>query len=136
MASGVRGTLQGRPLTDSIPGHPIGVVTVVTNNISESVAERAKHFAREHAPDIAVGVLDFQGFRSFAGHGLEKFNSGESRGRNVYLSSRGPISPQLFSDLNQWVLKVLIALSIPKSYHSAPRGRYYRASQLARAGRA
>jgi hypothetical protein len=127
--------LQLRKHADSIPGHPNCVVMVVTNNISELVVEQVKYFAREHAPNMAVGVLDFQGFRSFAGHGFEKFNSESSRGRNVHLSSRSPISPQLFSDLNQWMLKVLLAPRIPESYLSAPRGYYQGASQLARASR-
>src|SRR5260370_41392081 len=42
-------------------------------------------------------------------------------------------SPQLFSDLNQWMLKVVLAPDIPELYLSAPRGRYHGASQLAEA---
>jgi hypothetical protein len=42
-------------------------------------------------------------------------------------------APQLFSDLNQWMLKVLLAPAIPESYLSAPRGHYEGASQLAAA---
>ncbi len=125
--------LQVRNLVHLVPGNPIGVAIVVGNYIPELVAEEVKQFARGHAPDIAVGVLDAQGFRSFEGHGLERFNSAQPRGRNLHLSSRGPISPQLFSDLNQWMLKVLLAPSIPESYLSAPRGRYHGASQLAHA---
>lgn len=125
--------LEVRDLARHVPGHPIGVALVVSNYIPESIGEQAKHFAREHAPDIAVGVLDLQGFRSFAGYGLERFNSERLRGRKLLLQSSSPISPQLFSDLNQWMLKVLLAPSIPESYLSAPRGRYEGASQLAQA---
>jgi hypothetical protein len=125
--------LQVRNLAQHDPGHPIGVAIVVADYIPESVAEHIKDFAREHAPDIAVGVLDAQGFRTFAGHGMERLNSEEPKGRNLHLPSRGPISPQLFSDLNQWMLKVLLAPSIPESYLEAPRGRYRGASQLAHA---
>ncbi|MEP7344209.1 MAG: RpiR family transcriptional regulator, partial [Gemmatimonadaceae bacterium] len=39
----------------------------------------------------------------------------------------------MFSDLNQWMLKVLLAPEIPNALLSAPRGRYSTASQLARA---
>jgi hypothetical protein len=42
-------------------------------------------------------------------------------------------SGQLFSDLNQWMLKVLLAPEIPDGLLSAPRGQYRNASQLARA---
>jgi len=125
--------LEVRNLAHHVPGHPIGVALVVSNYIPESIGEQVKHFARDHAPDIAVGVLDLQGFRSFAGYGLERFNSERPRGRNLPLPSRSPISPQLFSDLNQWMLKILLAPSIPESCLSAPRGRYDGASQLAQA---
>jgi hypothetical protein len=40
-------------------------------------------------------------------------------------------APQLFSDLNQWMLKVLLAPRISEEYLSAPRGQYQGASQLA-----
>jgi hypothetical protein len=123
--------LQVRNLAHHVSGDPIGVAMVVANYIPESVAEQVKQFAREHAPDIAVGVLDLEGFRSFAGHGLERFNSQRQRGPNLRLSSRGPISLELFSDLNQWMLKVLLAPSIPEAYLAAPRERYQGASQLA-----
>ena len=42
-------------------------------------------------------------------------------------------SRHLFSALNQWMLKVLLAPELPEHLLSAPRGRYRNASQLARA---
>src|SRR5215468_9797802 len=125
--------LEVRNLVHHVSGQPIGVALVGANYIPESIGEQVKLFARQHAPDIAVGVLDLQGFRSFAGYGLERFNSERARRRGLPLPSRSPISPQLFSDLNQWMLKVLLAPSIPEAYLSAPRGRYEGASQLAQA---
>jgi hypothetical protein len=44
-------------------------------------------------------------------------------------------SRNLFSDLNQWMLKVLLAPELPEHLLSAPRGRYANVSQLARAAR-
>ena len=41
----------------------------------------------------------------------------------------------LFSDLNQWMLKVLLAPEIPEHLLSAPRGEYRNASELAAAAR-
>ena len=106
---------------------------VVANYIPDSVALQVKKFARRHAPDIAVGVMDLEGFRSFAWAwtGAIQFREAE-RGKSLSLANRVP-SPQLFSDLNQWMLKVLLAPSIPELYLSAPRGRYHGASQLAEA---
>jgi Restriction endonuclease len=125
--------LQAQEGARHLPGHAVAVAIVVANHIPESVALQVKKFARRHAPEIAVGVMDFEGMRSFEGHGLEQFNSERPRGRNALSpANRGP-SPQLFSDLNQWMLKVLLAPSIPELYLSAPRGRCHGASQLAEA---
>jgi hypothetical protein len=116
-----------------LPGHPVAVAIVVANHIPESVALQVKKFARRHAPDIAVGVMDLEGMRSFDGHGLEQFNSERPRARSAISPANRMPSPQLFSDLNQWMLKVLLAPDIPELYLSAPRGRYHGASQLAEA---
>ena len=114
-----------------IPGHPVPVAIVGANRISDSVAEEAKQFVRERAPEVAIGVLDLEGLRLFAGHGLESLSSARRAQRDL----RPPRvrAPQLFSDLNQWMLKVLLAPRIPDVYLSAPRGRYRGASQLAEA---
>jgi Holliday junction resolvase len=116
----------------SFPGHPMPVAIVGANHIPELLAEEAKQFVRERAPNVAVGLVDLEGFRSFAGHGLESLNSGR-RPANIGSSKLRARAPQLFSDLNQWMLKVLLAPSIPESYLSAPRGHYQGASQLAAA---
>ncbi|HKV64552.1 MAG TPA: hypothetical protein VJO16_21785 [Candidatus Acidoferrum sp.] len=114
-----------------IPGHPVPLAIVGANRIPDSVAEEAKQFVRERAPEVAIGVLDLEGFRLFAGHGLESLSSA----RRPQSDLRPPKvrAPQLFSDLNQWMLKVLLAPRIPDVYLSAPRGRYQGASQLAEA---
>jgi Holliday junction resolvase len=125
--------LQVRDWARHLPGHPVAVAIVVANYVAESVALQVKQFARRHAPDIAVGVMDLEGLRSFDGHGLERFNSETPRARNAISPANRVPSPQLFSDLNQWMLKVLLAPRIPELYLSAPRGRYHGASQLAEA---
>jgi hypothetical protein len=114
-----------------IPSHPVPVAIVGANRIPDSVAEEAKQFVRERAPEVAIGVLDLEGLRLFAGHRLESLSSA----RRPQSALRPPRvrAPQLFSDLNQWMLKALLALRIPEVYLSAPRGRYQGASQLAEA---
>jgi hypothetical protein len=114
-----------------IPGHSIPVAIVGANRISDAVAGEALEFMRERAPEAGVGLLDLEGFRSFAGHGLELLNSPRRVGSNVQAPKAG--APQLFSDLNQWMLKVLLAPRIPEGYLSAPRGHYQGPSQLAEA---
>ena len=123
--------LQAQEGLRHLPGHAVAIAMVVANYIPESVADQVKQFTRRHAPDVGVGVMDFEGLRSFEGHGLERLNS--ERARKVVSPGHRGASPQLFSDLNQWMLKVLLAPSIPEHYLSAPRGRYQGASLLAAA---
>src|SRR6266851_4972154 len=115
----------------AIPGHPVPLAIVGANRIPNSTAEEAKQFMRERAPEVAVGVVDLEGLRLFAGHGLESLSS--SRRPQSELRAANVRAPQLFSDLNQWMLKVLLAPRIPEVYLSAPRGQYQGASQLAEA---
>jgi hypothetical protein len=115
----------------NLAGNPIPVAIVAANHMPESVAEQAKEFLRERAPDVAVGLLDLEGFRSFAGHGLESLSSERRPGNSVLSAKFRSRAPQLFSDLNEWMLKILLAPGIPESYLSAPRGHYQGAAQLA-----
>jgi hypothetical protein len=108
----------------------VPLAVVGAPRISESVAEEAMSFASQYAPDIAIGLIDLEGLRVFKGSGLELLNA-----RRVFVARRlMPIqgSPaHLFSDLNQWMLKVLLAPRLPEKFLSAPRKEYRNASQLA-----
>ena len=117
----------------NLAGNPIPVAIVGSNHIPDSVADQARQFVRERAPDVAVGLLDLEGYRSFAGHGLESLSAERRKGSSASSPKLPSRAPQLFSDLNQWMLKVLLAPGIPEPYLSAPRGHYQGASQLAEA---
>jgi hypothetical protein len=125
--------LEAAHYSRNLAGHAVPVAIVGSNHIPDSVADEAKQFIRERAPDVAVGLVDLEGLRSFAGHGLESLNSERRKGSGVSSPKLRPRAPQLFSDLNQWMLKVLLAPGIPEEYLSAPRGHYQGASQLAEA---
>jgi hypothetical protein len=116
-----------------MPGHPVPLAIVGANRIPNSIAEDAKQFMREREPEVAVGVVDLEGLRLFAGHGLEWLSSSRRPQSELRAPNVRARAPQLFSDLNQWMLKVLLAPRIPEVYLSAPRGRYQGASQLAEA---
>jgi hypothetical protein len=109
---------------------PLAVVSAP--RIPRRAAEQVMAFARRYAPDAAAGVIDLEGFAMFRGPHLEELNA---EGRALPASMRRAVRDQgaLFSDLNQWMLKVLLAPELPESLLSAPRGRYRNASQLARA---
>jgi len=125
--------LQAAYVSKQLPGKPFPVAVVFANYISEQVAEQARAFLRKHAPGAAVGLMDSEGFRSFSGFDLEFLDSERRAGSSVASRKLRAHVPQLFSDLNQWMLKVLLAPGIPESYLSAPRSHYEGASQLAAA---
>ena len=110
----------------------VPLAVVAAPKISPRAADQVIKFAEDYAPDAAAGVIDFEGFALFRGPHLEGLNA---RGRALPASVRQsvPDSGQFFSDLNQWMLKVLLAPELPDALLSAPRGQYRNASQLARA---
>ena len=125
--------LQVRAARQRLARSAVPVAVVAANRVPDSVAEQLKDFARQHAPDVAVGVIDLEGLRAFQGFGLERFNAERAvpSSLGALPQSRPPV--HLFSDLNQWMLKVLLAPRISGSLLSAPRERYQSAAHLARA---
>lgn len=107
------------------------MAVVVAPRVPESTAESLLEFAAEYAPHIGAGILDHRGLRRFRGEGLEGLNADPLPGESPrkFTARTG----DLFSDLNQWLLKVLLAPELPEELLSAPRGRYRNASELARA---
>jgi hypothetical protein len=110
--------------------HP-PLVVVAAPRIGRRAAERVIKFAQEYAPNAAAGVIDFTGLRLFYGPHLQELNSDPAESSVAKSLRTEPTD--LFSDLNQWMLKVLLAPELPDRLLSAPRGRYSNASQLARA---
>jgi hypothetical protein len=111
--------------------HDPPLAVVAAPRVSPRVANQVLNFAAEYAPDAAAGVIDFSGLRLFRGPHLEGLDSeGDCLPAVKSVHSE---SADLFSDLNQWMLKVLLAPRLPDNLLSAPRGQYRNASQLARA---
>jgi hypothetical protein len=108
------------------------LAVVAAPRISRRTAEQVLAFAAEHAPHAAAGVIDLNGFRLFRGARLETLNTPEASAR-VRRRTVAGAHANLFSDLNQWMLKVLLAPELPESLLAAPRGKYRNATALARA---
>lgn len=109
------------------------LAVVAAPKISKGAAKQIFKFAEQYAPDAAAGVIDFEGLRLFRGAHLEGLNAEAPRSS---LAPRSPrVSGHLFSDLNQWMLKVLLAPEIADNFLTAPRDHYRNASQLARAAK-
>jgi hypothetical protein len=98
----------------------VSVAVVGANRIPDSVAEQLKEFARQHAPDVAVGIIDSEGFRDFQGFGLERFSEKRSVPPSVGSFPQTSLPVHLLSDLNQLMLKVLLAPRIPESPRNWP----------------
>ena len=81
-------------------------------------------FAHRYAPDAAAGVIDFEGFAMFRGPHLDGLNA---EGKEFPLSVRQSVRDwgTLFSDLNQWMLKVLLAPFVPFSAERVHRALGY-----------
>jgi hypothetical protein len=108
------------------------LAVVAAPRVSRRAAEQVMAFAERYAPEAAAGVIDFEGFAMFRGPQLEELNAeAKQLPSSVRQSLRD--SGALFSDLNQWMLKVLLAPELPDSLLSSPRGQHRNASQLARA---
>ena len=124
--------LQARAIAkaSSEPAVPMAIIAAPV--ISPSVAEGLMRFLAEVAPDAATGIIDKEGFLHFVGTGLEHLNAAPSRrARRQKLAP--PDSAYLFSDLNQWMIKVLLAPFVAEGLLRAPRQEYRNASELASA---
>ena len=91
-------------------------------------------FAAEHASDVAIGIMDREGRRLFVGPGLDLLNAESDQELAPAVAAPEP-SIELFSDLNQWMLKILLAAHIERvdRMPAGLRREYRNASELARA---
>jgi hypothetical protein len=124
--------LQARAYAHAFPEPAAPLAVVAAPVISSSAANSLVSFLSQFAPDVAVGILDREGFRHFVGPGLEKLNAAPPR-RAHRQKLPPPESAYLFSDLSQWMLKVLLAPLLSEDLLRAPRREYRNASELAAA---
>ena len=127
--------LQARAFAERSP-EPVAPLAIVgAKSVSEALIRDLDRFVQEYAPDAAVGLVDMEGFQWFRGPGLDSSMNAARGAAERRLRIRAPEAAvsHLFSDLNQWMLKVLLAQGIPSDLLNAPRGEYRNASQLAAA---
>lgn len=99
---------------------------------SQSLVKHIQEFARDFASGVAVGVVSENGLCYFVGDGLESLNAEPQRVRGSH-EKASVLAHHLFSDLNQWMLKVLLAPEVPERWLAAPRGVYRNVSEFAQA---
>lgn len=112
---------------------PLAVLQV--GAAAPSLFRKVEQFHRDYAPDVAIGLISEAGGSRFIGPGLEALNVEAPRSFDRGKLAKPRKASDLFSDLNQWMLKVLLAPELPESLLHAPRGEYDSGSELAEAAR-
>ena len=112
-------------------GH-IPMAVVGAERVAPKAADAVLEFIARVAPGASGGVMDLAGLRRFVGPRSEGLNAEPA---SLPRRSERPkaVRGKLFSDLNQWMLKVLLAPGSPERMLNAPRSRYQGASDLAAA---
>jgi Holliday junction resolvase-like predicted endonuclease len=114
---------------------PLAVAYV--EHASPSLLRQVANFVERYVHHAGVGVVSANGLSLLrqAPGGAVEINDADQptqrRLRSRKSSSSSAIN--LFSDLNQWMLKVLLAPDIPEELLNAPRNRYYSGAELASA---
>jgi hypothetical protein len=113
---------------------------VCVDRASSSLYKNVLDFAERYAPDVAVGVLSGEGlgFLKRGGSDVLVIDDRDEflrQSRARLDKAPAPQSFNLFSDLNQWMLKILLAPEIPDDLLTAPRGRYRSGAELAAAAK-
>jgi catechol 2,3-dioxygenase-like lactoylglutathione lyase family enzyme len=107
------------------------MAVVAAPRLSAAMCEQLRSYAHEYLPDVAWGAFDLEGAWCFPA--LEQWRVPASRKR----SSESPVRRAVaaadpFSDLGQWLAKVLLAPEVPESWLSAPRQQTFSRRELAR----
>ena len=123
--------LQAKAHARKIKGaKPLAVLWV--GHASPSLASHIRSFAANYAEGVAVGIVSGNGFRHFVGPPFDELNA--APGNDQWPAQRSPHKVvNLFSDLNQWMIKLLLANEVPETLLSAPRGDFRSGAELAAA---
>ena len=121
--------LQAVRYGQTLKAKPMAVL--IAPRISESMVEKAIAFAQAFAPGVAIGLVAENQGAHFIGDGLQAMNEqfAHESSNPSHHSIRS--ATDLFSDLNQWMLKVLLAPDLPAELLTAPRRDYRTVQQLA-----
>ncbi|HQW80374.1 MAG: hypothetical protein IPF83_12125 [Rhodanobacteraceae bacterium] len=108
---------------------PLAIVHV--SQTSASLWRKVEQFHSTFAPHVAIGIVSEAGESHFIGPSLEALNVKAPRNPSRGKHAKPHKASDLFSDLNQWMLKVLLAPELPEHLLTAPRRDLANSSQLA-----
>ncbi|MFT3815969.1 MAG: RpiR family transcriptional regulator [Acidovorax sp.] len=109
---------------------PLAIVHVP--ELSPALAKHVDSFAQRFAKDVAVGLISGRGEQYFSGTAFQELNRLPEESRRS-AAARPPQAINLFSDLNQWMLKLLLAWDLPEGLLNAPKKKFRNGSDLAEA---
>lgn len=110
------------------------LAVVVAPQVSEAAARRLQAYQRDFAPDVAIGIVDSRGYRYFDPPALHRLNAEPLGPHKESLASNRASAPNLFSDLNQWLMKVLLAPELKPGVIGSPQKLCRNATELANSG--
>src|SRR3954464_4921637 len=102
------------------PSRPLGVVAAPA--LSDAMAGALRDYVSAVAPGAAFGLLDSRGRFEFHGEGLQGLRADPARPPRQSRSPRTHVG-DLFSDLNQFMLKVLLGRYLSEELLHVQRGR-------------
>ncbi len=118
--------LEARAQSGDAVARPLAVLFAPI--VSDTMHDRLHAFVNEVAPKDAWAVIDGHGRSWFHVPGVKALPVPNSP---VVSAPRRSVQTNLFSDLNQWLLKVLLAPALPENLVTAPRQPIRNASVLA-----
>lgn len=107
---------------------PLAIILVPEASLS--LANRVVLFAQQYAQEMSVGVISERGEQYFSGEPFQSLNRMPEA--SIRSKASRPIQAvNLFSDLNQWMLKLLLAWELPSGLLNAPKRQFKSGAELA-----
>jgi hypothetical protein len=122
--------LRSKSAARAIGGKPLAIVGA--SHISDAMAAALVDYARDYADGCAYGLMDLRGRLELYGPGLGDVGlKSDASIANSPSERNSPGRVDLFSDLGQWLLKVLLARRLSEKHLNAPRVQVRNAKHLA-----
>jgi hypothetical protein len=101
-------------------GRWLGLALVGAPKLTEKMCDRLATYARAFGGDLPWGAVDLRGVRRLEGQGLAKLaTSARERSDKPPPMESAPL-PSPFTDLGQWLLKVLLGDRLPQGWIRLP----------------
>ena len=123
--------LQARAAAEQ-SGNALPLAIIHVPDAPPSLVRHVDSFAQRFAKGVPIGLISGHGERYFSDAALQELNRLPEEPRRS-VTNHPPQTINLFSDLNQWMLKLLLASELPAGLMSAPRKKLRNGSDLAEA---